>query len=55
MVQFSAYHHWDGYPEWLGVTQRNTTIQRKIAKLLMVVICHHAILIMSMIEESKSL
>ena len=26
----SAYHHWDGYPEWLGVTLRNTTIQKKI-------------------------
>ena len=31
----SAYHHWDGYPEWLGVTlkeQYNT--REKIAKLL---------------------
>ena len=31
----SAYHHWDGYPEWLGVTlkeQYNT--KEKIAKLI---------------------
>ena len=31
----SAYHHWDGYPEWLGVTlkeQYNT--REKIAELL---------------------
>ena len=31
----SAYHHWDGYPEWLGVTlkeQYNT--REKIAKLI---------------------
>ena len=27
----SAYHHWDGYPEWLGVTLRehyNTQLWR---------------------------
>ena len=31
----SVYHHWDGYPEWLGVTlkeQYNT--KEKIAKLI---------------------
>ena len=31
----SVYHHWDGYPEWLGVTlkeQYNT--REKIAKLI---------------------
>ena len=31
----SAYHHWDGYPEWLGVTlneQYNT--KEKIAELI---------------------
>ena len=31
----SAYHHWDGYPEWLGVTlkeQYNT--REKIAELI---------------------
>ena len=31
----SAYHHWDGYPEWLGVTlkeQYNT--EEKVAKLI---------------------
>ena len=31
----SAYHHWDGYPEWVGVTlkeQYNT--KEKIAKLI---------------------
>ena len=31
----SAYHHWDGYPEWLGVTlkeQYNT--KEKVADLL---------------------
>jgi len=31
----SAYHHWDGYPEWLGVTlkeQYNT--KEKVAELL---------------------
>ena len=31
----SVYHHWDGYPEWLGVTlkeQYNT--REKIAELI---------------------
>ena len=25
MIQLiSVYHHWDGYPEWLGVTLKGT-------------------------------
>ena len=31
----SAYHHWDGYPEWLGVTlKEHYDTREKIAKLL---------------------
>ena len=31
----SVYHHWDGYPEWLGVHLRqNYTTNDKIAELL---------------------
>ena len=31
----SAYHHWDGYPEWLGVTLKEKyNTREKIAKLL---------------------
>ena len=31
----SAYHHWDGYPEWLGVTlKEHYNTREKIAKLL---------------------
>ena len=31
----SVYHHWDGYPEWLGVHLRqNYTTKDKIAELL---------------------
>ncbi len=31
----SVYHHWDGYPEWLGVTlKEHYDTREKIAKLL---------------------
>jgi hypothetical protein len=31
----SVYHHWDGYPEWLGVTLRkNYTTKDQVAELL---------------------
>ena len=31
----SVYHHWDGYPEWLGVMlQKNYNTREKIAELL---------------------
>ena len=31
----SAYHHWDGYPEWLGVTLRDKyTTKDQVAELL---------------------
>ena len=31
----SAYHHWDGYPEWLGVTLKEHYNKREdIAKLI---------------------
>ena len=31
----SAYHHWDGYPEWLGVTlKEHYNIKEDIAKLI---------------------
>ena len=31
----SVYHHWDGYPEWLGVTLRkNYTTKEQVAELL---------------------
>ena len=31
----SAYHHWDGYPEWLGVTLKEPYNKREdIAKLI---------------------
>ena len=31
----SVYHHWDGYPTWLGVTLRQKyTTKEKIAELL---------------------
>ena len=25
----SAYHHWDGYPQWLGRILKRTTIRRR--------------------------
>ena len=31
----SVYHHWDGYPEWLGVTLRDKyTTKEQVAELL---------------------
>ena len=31
----SVYHHWDGYPEWLGVTLRDKyTTKDQVAELL---------------------
>ena len=31
----SAYHHWDGYPEWLGVTlKEHYNTKKDIAKLI---------------------
>ena len=31
----SAYHHWDGYPEWLGVTlKEHYNTKEKIAELI---------------------
>ena len=31
----SVYHHWDGYPQWLGVMlQKNYNTREKIAELL---------------------
>ena len=31
----SVYHHWDGYPEWLGVTlKKQYNTREKIAKLI---------------------
>ena len=31
----SVYHHWDGYPEWLGVTLREKyTTKEQVAELL---------------------
>ena len=31
----SVYHHWDGYPQWLGVHLRqNYTTKEKISELL---------------------
>ena len=31
----SVYHHWDGYPEWLGVYLRqNYTTKEQIKELL---------------------
>ena len=31
----SVYHHWDGYPSWLGVfLQKNYTTKEQIAELL---------------------
>ena len=31
----SAYHHWDGYPEWLGVTLReHYNTDKKVAELI---------------------
>ena len=31
----SAYHHWDGYPEWLGVTLReHYNTNEKVAELI---------------------
>ena len=31
----SAYHHWDGYPEWLGVTlKEHYNTKEDIAKLI---------------------
>ena len=51
----SVYHHWDGYPEWLGVTQTNSTIQeRKLLNQLMLMF-HLAILTMSTTMRNKSL
>ena len=32
---FSVYHHWDGYPQWLGVMLReNYNTREKIAELI---------------------
>ena len=34
----SVYHHWDGYPEWLGVTlNKYYNTRESIAELLMAV------------------
>ena len=31
----SVYHHWDGYPEWLGVTlQEHYNTHESVAKLI---------------------
>lgn len=31
----SAYHHWDGYPDWLGVTLReHYNTDKKVAELI---------------------
>jgi len=31
----SVYHHWDGYPEWLGVTlEKQYNTEEKVAKLI---------------------
>ena len=31
----SAYHHWDGYPEWLGVTlKKHYNTDEKVAELI---------------------
>tara|TARA_R100001079_G_C4306787_1_gene93458 strand:- start:51 stop:482 length:432 start_codon:yes stop_codon:yes gene_type:complete len=31
----SVYHHWDGYPEWLGVTlEQQYNTREKVAKLI---------------------
>ena len=31
----SVYHHWDGYPEWLGVTLREKfNTREKVAELI---------------------
>ena len=31
----SVYHHWDGYPEWLGVTlEKQYNTGEKVAKLI---------------------
>ena len=31
----SVYHHWDGYPSWLGVfLQKNYTTKEQIAELI---------------------
>ena len=31
----SVYHHWDGYPEWLGVTlEEHYNTKEKVSKLI---------------------
>ena len=30
----SAYHHWDGYPEWLGVILKHIINKEKVAELI---------------------
>ena len=42
----SVYHHWDGYPQWLGVTlNKKFNTRERLLNLLMGVIFHVVIVI----------
>jgi len=52
----SVYHHWDGYPEWLGITlKEHYNTKEKIAELIDGGNMSSATQIMYMTTKNKSL
>jgi len=52
----SVYHHWDGYPEWLGVTlEEHFNTYEKASELIDGGIWDVAILIMSIMMRQENM